>query len=227
MRLLVLPATVLIAVSAAACNGTPVSPGAVAPYTASSTAAKPPANVAATAQFRCPGDCSAGDAIRGDGGANYAAGLNSNSEFDLTPTVSRVVWLDFGALTGCAGCRRNFTSVAVTNGVIHTNVVDPATGQLAANGLKSIPMGATWPSFIKVSFETVQNGVTVLWTLRFNPVEQPQTTTVDVTRTSATSWVIEAMASDLAALVSKEVRKRGETNEGAFVMPFRITVTTN
>lgn len=226
-RFLLLSGVALIAMAAAACERTPLMPSAVVSSSEASAAAKPPASVPALAAFRCPGDCATGDAIRGDGNGSYSAVLNSNSEFNLTPSVGRVVWLDFGPVTGCTGCRRDFTTVAMNNGELQTNVIDPATGAVASNGLKSIPVGATWPAFLKVVFNTVQSGVTVQWTVRFNPRDYPQTTTIDVTRTSATSWVIEATPSDAAALLSKELRKRGETNEGVYVMPFQITVTTN
>jgi hypothetical protein len=195
-----------------------------------SVEAKPPSNVPATVAFRCPGDCTAGDAIRGDGLGSYPASINANSELTLGgdggSLGGRVFHLDFGPVTGCTDCRRDFIT-ATSAGELQTNVINPATGSEASNGLKGIPVGATWPSFLYVNFQTVQNGATILWTVRFNPSSYPASTTVDVTRTSETSWVIEATAGHVAQLVSKQLRKRGETNEGTYVMPFRIAVTTN
>ena len=78
-------ATLFFAAGVAACDRAPASPSSVMGSADASVEAKPPANVPATALFRCPGDCTAGDAIRGDGSGSYPAVLNSNSEFVPRP----------------------------------------------------------------------------------------------------------------------------------------------
>lgn len=65
----------------------------------------------------------------------------------------------------------------------------------------------------------------MLWTVRFNSALFPGSTDVTVTRTAANAWVVEASASDVAELVSANIRgKAGTLNEGYYAMPFKMTV---
>jgi len=77
--------------------------------------------------------------------------------------------------------------------LFHTNVIDPVTGGEASNGLSSIPVGATWPSRLKLAFDTVaSDGKVIQWAVRFNPRDYPPSDHVSVLRTSLTSWEIFA-----------------------------------
>jgi hypothetical protein len=109
----------------------------------------------------------------------------------------------------------------------HTNVVDPATNELAANGLLSIPIGATWPSRLKIAFNLPNaSGTSVAWAVRYNPTNYPGSDLIHITRTSETTWDVEASASDRAMLVSAMAKRDGGTiNEGIYSMPVKVTVT--
>lgn len=205
-----------------------------------------PTPTPAAGLFRCPGpDCPAADAsasppvltdgIRGDQYAvDYAtadgAKIDTLGEFSLQPAAGRTLVLDFSngtALCG-AGCRRTFTTLEAGEAyttIFHTNVIDPSTGAEAADGLRSIPVGQTWRSRLKVAFNTLDSsGRTIQWAVRFNPRDYYPSDHISVLRTSLTSWEIFATTSERAMLVSTCCRQKGHTNEGLYVMPFRLSV---
>ena len=141
-------------------------------------------------------------------------------------------FLDFrNVLAPCAAsCQKNFETLTITaahSSVFHTNVVNPSTGDLAANGLLTIPIGATWPSRLKVGFTTTNaSGTSVAWAVRYNPTDYPGSDLLHVTRIDATSWDVEASATDRARLVSFiSKRQGGNIDEGVYSMPFRVRVT--
>jgi hypothetical protein len=207
---------------------------------------KPPAPAPATGSFRCPGtacpeaDSTATppvltDAVTGDlfdvaYGPADGASIDSTGEFGLfLQPNGRKVWLDFqNGPAPCVGCRRTFSSIEITAGlvaVIHTNVVDPATGLEASLGLRSVPVGATWPSRLRIAFNTVNaSGQTVQWAVRFNPRDYAPSNHIFVTRTGTKEWVLYATSAEHAMLVSVCCRQRSYTNEGLYVMPFRVVV---
>jgi hypothetical protein len=208
---------------------------------------KPAPSMPANALFRCPGaGCPAADAtatppvltdaVTGDlfdvaYGPADGTSIDSSGEFALflQPTGRRV-WLDFqNGPAPCAGCRRTFSSIEITaglSGAIHSNVIDPTTGLEASLGLRSIPLGATWPSRLKIAFNTVNtSGQTVQWAVRFNPRDYPTSDHIFATRTGAREWVLFATPAERAMLVSVCCRQRSYTNEGLYVMPFRIVVS--
>jgi hypothetical protein len=110
---------------------------------------------------------------------------------------------------------------------LQTNVVIPGTDTEAANGLLSIPVGATWPAKMKLIFNLPDPVIGARgWAVRFNPRDYPGSTHLAVTRESETTWIIEATASHLAKLVSTGGRRDGGTiDEGLYIMPFRIRAT--
>ena len=207
---------------------------------------KPPAPVAATALFRCPGElCPAADptsmppvltdAVTGDQyemvyGAADGSQIDSAGEFALfLKPNGRSLWLDFAnGPAPCAGCRRTFASIAIDAayaGVFHSNVIDPATGNEASLGLRSIPVGATWRSRLKVAFNTVStSGQTIQWAVRFNPRDYYPSDHISVTRTATKQWVLLATSAERAMLVSVCCRQKTYTNEGLYAMPFSVTV---
>jgi hypothetical protein len=207
-----------------------------------------PTSKPATGMFRCPGpDCPVvdpaaptavlTDAIRGDQfalpyAASDGATIDTVGEFSLRLVANgRFLFLDFsnGSPTCGAACRRTFTSIEIDSvnvALFHTNVIDPATGGEASNGVLSIPVGATWRSRLKIAFDTVNSaGERIQWAVRFNPRDYYPSDHISVFRSSATSWEVFATDSERAMLVSTCCRQRGTTNEGLYSMPFRLHVT--
>jgi len=225
----------------AACSKSPISPSPSASRGAEgidAIAAKPPSSRPATALFRCPGAACAGtDHILGDipdvaYGAADGASVDSEFYFPLYAGSRRIV-LDFqDVLAPCTGtCLRTFTTIAVgqdESAVFHTNTLDPSTGQLAANGILSIPVGQTWPSRLKIAFNTKDAaGNTLAWAVRYNPTDYPPSTPLHITRTATNMWVIEPLADDVAMLARQFYPKHGQPvqlNEGLYRMTFRLTV---
>jgi hypothetical protein len=203
----------------------------------------------ATGTFRCPGpECPQADltaippvftdGIRGDNfavaySAADGATIDTVGEFSLQGLPSgRFLLLDFanGSATCGAGCRRNFTTLEIdadNSAWFHTNVIDPATGGEAGNGILSIPVGATWRSRLKIAFNTVRpDGQGIQWAVRFNPRDYYPSDHISVFRSSSTSWEVFATSAERAMLVSACCRQKGTTNEGLYAMPFRLHVTT-
>jgi hypothetical protein len=203
----------------------------------------------ATGTFRCPGpDCPVADptappAVFTDGiradhySASYAssdgATIDTVGEFSLRFVPNgRSLSLDFSnGLWSCgAACRRNFTSLSIDSSNIawfHTNVIDPVTGGEAGNGILSIPVGATWKSRLKIAFNTMgAAGETIQWAVRFNPRDYYPSDHISVYRSSSMTWEVFATSNERAMLVSACCRQKGTTNEGLYVMPFRLYVST-
>jgi hypothetical protein len=207
---------------------------------------KPQTPVAAVATLRCPGaSCPVADptsvppvltdAITGDGyDLPYllADGVRVDSAGELALYLEpsgRSLRLDFtNGLGPCVGCKRTFPSITIDAGLsaaFHTNVIDPVSGEEAALGLRSIPVGQTWRSRLKIAFNTVNAaGQTVQWAVRFNPRDYYPSDHISVTRAGLKQWVLYASAVERAMLVSVCCRQRTPTNEGLYVMPFRMEV---
>ena len=206
--------------------------------TAAQKKAKPPSSVPTVAQFRCPSaECTLVDRISGDGpAAIYTAAdgavLNGNGEFSmrLVDGTARFMRLDFAEMVDACveGCRRDYETLDISaseEALIQTNVLDGWDEQVE-NGLLSIEQGAEARGLLKVTFSTIDDsGATILWAVRFNPLDFPGSDYVAVRRLSSTAWEIEAPQGAAARLVSKQLRKRGETDEGAYIMPFKLSVT--
>jgi len=196
-----------------------------------------PVDKPGTAVFRCNGPTATthnppgtfcgpdrvADAITGDG-ISYAATLRSDGEFDLyfLPTAGRMVFLNFESVISPAAGRKNFDFADLASIGLNTNVILPGTETIAANGILSIPEGATWPTRIKGNWNDPYG---VLYTIRFNPTDYPGSSHARVTRTGEKSWTIFATDDDVARLVSPGIRHQGPTNEGWYRMPFEITFT--
>jgi len=205
-----------------------------------------PTSKPATGVFRCPGtECDPEavpavltDAIRGDQvslafSASDGATIDTLGEFSLRLVPNgRFLFLDFsnGSPLCGAACRRDFASIEIDSDslmVFRTNVINPATGEEAADGLRSIPVGATWRSRLNVGFDTVgPNGERVQWAVRFNPRDYYPSDHISVFRSSLTTWELFATDAERAMLVSTCCRQRGNTNEGLYAMPFRVHVRT-
>ncbi len=143
---------------------------------------------------------------------------------------ARGLTLDYGDQVDSVHGRRWFPSLAVTgsNGVLlQTNAVLPGTDTEAPNGLRSIPVGETWPSRMKLGFNvTSPDGTDLVWGDRFTPTDFPGSTHVKVTRTTETEWIVEATTSDIAYVRSTADRRHGgEVFEGLYHLPFRMKVT--
>lgn len=210
---------------------------AVTPLFAQKGKPPKPTSQPAIAEFRCAYDPGApqscpefaplSDGVQGDSAGLYSAVLNGNGEFNLTlqPGSGRYVWLDFrNGPEREPGDRRFFDTLLLDDGMIQTNVVDDS-GNEVANGLLSLGVGESSRSRLKITFSTFDpaTGETWGWAVRFNPEYYPGSDHVTVTRTSQSTWDIEALPTDRAVLASGV--RRTLIHEGPFFMPFKITVT--
>ena len=209
-----------------------------------------------TADFRCPlgADCFTPNQIEGDtlgpyrgttpaGSATTQEGQAANIGgyltegnlflFALKSGLGRTISLAFTRPNGTApcvaagNCRKNFTTAVSDESVpgSRTYPVD-AVGTDLPNGFASIPVGQSTRARMFLNFAD-PSGREILWTVRFDPGLYPGSTHLTVTRTAANQWIIEAVDSDIAELVSASTAKgkAALVNEGYYTMPFRITVT--
>lgn len=207
------------------------------------------------AEFRCPvsGECFAADQIQGDflgpyrgttpaGSATTQEGLASNMGgyftegnlflFSLKAGLGRFISFAFTHPIGTAlcvasnTCRKTFSSANTDVSLpgSRTYPVD-AVGTDLPNGFMSIPVGQSARARLYLNFADPA-GRAILWTVRFDPAMYPGSTHLTVTRTEINRWIIEAIESDIAELVSANTSgKTVKVNEGYYTMPFRITVT--
>jgi hypothetical protein len=206
-----------------------------------------------TLEFRCPmtADCLAVDGIEGDsmgtyrgttpnGAATTPEGTESNLGsyfteqgllvFALKPGRGRFVSFDFsqplGAAPCAAKCRKNFTAATSDESLpgSRTYPLDAAGADLP-NGFNSIPVGGSAPAKLFLNFAD-PDGRDILWTVRFNPYQYPGTSLLTVTRTSSTTWTVEADANDVAQLESATTSgKQVKLNEGFYRMPYKAVIT--
>ena len=171
-----------------------------------------------------------GNSYVGTGGApvypNTGAFLRSDGELEVIVRTGgrRFVFLNFESIVQSPDvtARKTFDFADLEGFDLNTNVVNPATNDLAGNGALSIPIGSTWPTRVKGNW-TDPYGVP--YSLRFNPPDYPGSTYAWVTRNSENSWTWFATESDVARLVSPGVHHQGPRNEGWYRMPFAIDFT--
>jgi hypothetical protein len=211
-----------------------------------------PVDRAATATFRCNGPTAAThepagtpcgpsstlgvpDAITGDGksyvGVETTVGgtgafMRAVGELELILRAGggRLLFLNFESVLQPPGsiARKTFDFADLDGIALNTNVINPATNDVAGNGALSIPIGATWPTRVKGNWYDPYG---VLYTIRFNPAGYPGSTHAWVTRNSENSWTWFATDVDIMRLVSPGVRHEGPRDEGWYRMPFEITIT--
>src|SRR5215208_1442746 len=184
-----------------------------------------PVDKIATATFRCNGPTAAThdpagtpcgpsamwgapDAITGDGNLYVGAGttvggvgafLRSDGELEviLRPGGGRLLFLNFESVVQSPGsiARKTFDFADLDGIDLNTNVINPATNDVAGNGALSIPVGATWPTRVKGNWNDPYG---VLYTIRFNPTDYPGSTYAWVARTSENSWTWYATDTEVA-----------------------------
>ena len=197
-----------------------------------------------TATFRCPtgADCISPDRIdrlQGDAAGPYVGNLATNLGFflftnlsyRLDESVGRLLFMDFRQLVvspACAQtstCKRTFDTLTISTFDGLLNCVD-AAGNPLPNGMLDIPPGGIGQARMKINFSDPA-GRSLLWTIRFNPEVYPGSSHVRVTRSSdGNTWWIEATTADRARLVVANMHGNNvTTDEGTFVMPFRLTAT--
>jgi hypothetical protein len=211
-----------------------------------------PVDKIATATFRCNGPTAAThdpagipcgpsatwgapDAITGDGNPYVGVGttvggvgafLRSDGELELILRSGggRLVFLNFESVVQSPGsiARKTFDFADLEGIDLNTNVINPATNDVAANGALSIPVGATWPTRVKGNWNDPYG---VLYTIRFNPSDYPGSSYAWVTRNSENSWTWYATDAEVARLVSPGIHHQGPRDEGWYRMPFQIVVT--
>lgn len=149
-----------------------------------------------------------------NGQSNVKAILDGGGDFDLdtntTPLAAiRTLFLDF---TSCASgpgtCSPPFT----------TDRVDSYMST-SAGGLPSMMVGSSKASSMQVSFV---GG----YFLRFDPGAYPETSNVTVTRTSSTTWIVQAPATAIAKLLRSTGNGKNATlaDEGDYFMPFGVSL---
>lgn len=190
------------------------------------------------ATVRCPttAECTAVDRIQGDMEGSYSGAavyISDAKKFWLsTEPAKRTIFVDFYEPDGRApclstskGCRMNFTTASVTVPTMgfHINPVDEQDNELP-DGLYAIPVGGSALARLKINFKD-PSGRDYLWTIRFNPGQYAGSTHVRVTRVDDITWISEATGIDRARLVA--INNKGKlvmTDEGLYIMPFRITI---
>jgi hypothetical protein len=206
-----------------------------------------------TASFRCtsttPPDfglnpanpCGNGDKIAGDyKGAYIGEPINSKTPpnnayidqsgqfwFSQQPGSGRSVFFDFSdAIPPLPQpLLRSFTSAWSTE--FQPNWLASPVG--VTNGLWGMALNQQVSGTLKGDFKNAYDSYR--WTIRFNPSYGPNATYLTITCTRAgantcTAWMIEATASHAAELIASTTSGKYVTyDEGAYVMPFEITVT--
>jgi hypothetical protein len=209
-------------------------------------AAPPPKNsrTPMTARFRCPEtlECASVDGIQSDGSGPYRGAAawpetgpyldgRSHLYFPLQPGNGRFVAIDFSsplATPPCATsatCRKNFTTL-LTDDSLPASITNPidAAGSELPNGFLSLAVGQSARARYKLNFADPA-GRSLLWTVRFNS-SYAGSSDLTVTRTAIDTWDVEAVATDVALLLSTTTAgKTVEVNEGYYAMPFKLTVT--
>jgi hypothetical protein len=235
LHLTLITAAILVTVSA--CGQSPAAPSAAGSVSAGGLAAKggggkpPSLERAVMGDLRCPGPlCGGADRVLSDA-APYAVAIGSdgNLGFALSDSARRVVFDFTDCVEPCAPARRWFTtaSVGMPHDLwMHTSVLVPGTDTETPGGLHDVPVGATWASRIKILFRLIDpSGKEIGWAIRFNPFYSGSTN-LQVTRVSATEWLLEATALQRAWLQSQTISKRGgdPSFEGNFVLPFQMRI---
>lgn len=159
------------------------------------------------------------DRIRSDGTGPYVNGqqnvkaiIDGVGDFDLDTSNSgrggtRTLFVDFTS-PASTGATPPFSSANVD--------VYFSTG---GGGLLQMAVGTA-------KMMNVQIILPGSYFLEFNPNAHPGSSSVIVTRTSSTTWTIEASATSTAQLIQSTTShgKTTVTSEGFFYMPFQITV---
>jgi hypothetical protein len=157
---------------------------------------------------------------------NTGAFLRSDGELEVIvrPAGGRFVFVNFERIVRSPDltARKTFDFADLEGFDLNTNVVNPATNDLAGNGALSIPIGATWPMRIKGTWNDPYG---VGYAIRFNPTDYPGSTHAWVTRNGENSWTWFATEADVARLVSPGIHQRGPRDEGWYRMPFEIVFT--
>ena len=149
-----------------------------------------------------------------NGQSNVKAILDGRGDFDLDTNTTpgpaiRTLFLDF---TSCASgpgtCTPPFT----------TDRVDSYMST-SAGGLPSMAVGSSKASSLQVSFV---GG----YFLRFDPSAYPETSNITVTRTSLTTWTVQAPATGIAKLVTYTGNGKNSTliDHGDYLMPFGVNL---
>jgi hypothetical protein len=220
-----------------------------APNQALAQKGKPSADVPGVAQFRCPSgiDCTPppADGIQtasaligfGSGAETGQGAFLNGSNGELWIGFGESVYgldLHFTQLQGAAPCAATSScrllsptvQVFATDGEFQSNALGPDDGdEPAANGLLDVSVGRTWRSRLKVSFSDPW-GRGLLWVLNFNTIDYAEASNINVTRTGACTWEFEPGPDDvggLSAWGNSAKGKRVRTDEGLYIMPFKIT----
>ena len=172
--------------------------------------------ISTSATFR--DDTTIPDRIRSDGAGPYVNGqhnvkaiIDGQGDFDLDTSASgsgtRTLFVDLTSPTSTSATPP-FTSANVD---AYFSTGGGGLPQMAVGGTKMLNMQMILPNS---------------YFLEFNPNAHPGSSSVLVTRTSSTTWSLEASATSTAQLI-RSVTSHGKTtvtSEGFFYMPFKITV---
>jgi hypothetical protein len=208
---------------------------------------KKPTSWPGTADFRCDGlgtaTCGDGDLIVGDGSfypghgtpeSGDGAHLRNTYEGWIGLRNGRQLFIDFVAQDPAAPCvaggyckfstafpDATMLTDGITYAEISTNVVNPNDTADATPTLLDIPLDATRPARVLISFNDPNTGS--LWNFNFSDTRRPDASLAQIKRTGACTWEIsdgggQAELSTLVRLQGKSFRSQ----EGLYSAPFRI-----
>jgi len=204
-----------------------------------------------TASFRCsggtpaftpnpPNPCGNGDRLAGDAGGAYVgqptgktppngAYIDQNGQLWFAQQLGsgRSVFFDFSAAIPPLPqpLLRTFTTAWSTE--FSPNWLASPVG--VTGGLWGMHLNQQTNGTLKADFENAYDSYR--WTVRFNPSYGPDATYLTITCTSGsgmtcTAWTLEATAAQAAELIASTTSGKYVTyDEGAYVMPFEMTVT--
>jgi hypothetical protein len=168
------------------------------------------------------------------------AHLNSNNEMWIgigsgLGSGHHAVRLDFYSVTApcqlTGNCRITDSffplDIDLENGEFQSNVLGFADNDPpAANGLLDIPFlpPTTWRSRLKITFADPLGNL--LWGLNFNQIDYAGAQNINVTRTDRCTWEFQPGPGDVGGLSAFGKTGKGKstrTDEGLYIMPFKIT----
>ena len=193
--------------------------GILAVFSLSFVSSHPSASTGTSTSAAFRDDTNLPDRLRSDGAGPYVNGqqnvkaiIDGVGDFDLDTSSSgrgstRTLFIDFTS-PASTGATPPFSSANVD---VYFSTGGGGLLQMAVGSAKMMHVQIILPGY---------------YFLEFNPSAQPGSSSVLVTRTSVSTWTIEASATSTAELIENTTShgKTTQTNEGFFYMPFKITI---
>lgn len=215
---------------------------------------KPTPDLPGTLTFDCRSDfgtisCTTGDRIIGDSRNYPGIGAPEGGEGAFLRDVNKELWvgmgsglykqlIDFNEPSGIAPCALtnncrfttarfpgNSVLIDQENAEIQSNVVTGPGGDVVANGLMSIGVGASGWARLKITFTDPLGDPSLLWGIRFNSFEYAGSSEIPVSRIDVCTWRFGTDGDELAGLLANgSGRNKGRTDEGLYVLRFHMNL---